>query len=143
MTILSPRSREGDPTGHGQGLDLGRLGVTKPGSTPLEGALLEVNEAILRGLPLRELLVLIARKARSVIGASLVAICTPAADGSGQAVRTAIGLGARRLRGWTIPAGDGDAGTLRLGRQPRIVVLDAGPGLRCLPPGWPGTWDRL
>jgi signal transduction histidine kinase len=64
---------------------------------------LEMNQAILAGLPLRRLLVIISRRAYLLMRASLIVACTPAADGSGLAVRSAIGHGSERLRGWTIP----------------------------------------
>jgi two-component system sensor histidine kinase DevS len=111
--------------------------VTEARESPLEAAL-EVNQAMLEGLPLRRLLLLIARRAQAVVRASLVAVCTPAADGSGQAVRTAIGRGAERLRGWTIPAQDPEASELLRAREGWIVALDAGPWPHYLPAGLSG-----
>lgn len=105
--------------------------------SPLEAAL-EVNQAMLEGLPLRRLFLLIARRAQAVVRASLVAVCTPAADGSGQAVRTAIGRGAERLRGWTIPARDPQASELLRAREGWIVALDAAPWPHYLPAGLSG-----
>ena len=105
--------------------------------SPLEAAL-EVNQAMLEGLPLRRLFLLIARRAQAVVRASLVAVCTPAADGSGQAVRTAIGRGAERLRGWTIPAQDPEAGELVSARDGWIAALDTAPWPSYLPAGLSG-----
>lgn len=115
----------------------GGVEVTEARESPLRAAL-EVNQAMLEGLPLRRLFLLIARRAQAVVHASLVAVCTPAADGSGQAVRTAIGRGAERLRGWTILAQDAEASRLLQAREGRIVSLDAAPWPTYLPAGLSG-----
>src|SRR5947207_8801934 len=86
----------------------------------IEG-LLEMNQAILSGLPLRRLAVIIGRRAYAVTGASLILTCTPAADGQGLVVSSAIGHQATKLRGWTIPAGLAEVGGLP-GPQP--IALD-------------------
>lgn len=105
-----------------------------PGLMTPEAALAEVNHAILEGLPERKLRLLIARHVQSVLGAATVAICTPAAVGSGYAVRTALGLGAEGLRGWSIDAKVAMAdGPLAQGRRPKVIALDAGPWPSCLP----------
>lgn len=111
--------------------------MTEARESPLQAAL-EVNRAMLEGLPLRRLFLLIARRAQAVVGASLVAVCTPAADGSGQAVRTAIGRGAERLRGWTIRAEDPEASELLSARDGWIVALDTAPWPDYLPAGLSG-----
>lgn len=74
------------------------------GQSAVETAL-EMNEAILSGLPLRRLMVIIARGAYALVRSSLVVVCTPAVDRPGLAVRSAIGYGYQSLRGWTIPLG--------------------------------------
>lgn len=92
---------------------------------PLETAL-QVNQGLLAGLPLRRLLLIVARRAQAVVGASLVAMCTPTEDGTGHAVRSAIGRGSASLRGWTIPADGADVGAQVRGRQSRVLALDTG-----------------
>jgi signal transduction histidine kinase len=110
--------------------------MADPVLAPLNAAL-AINQATLEGVPLRRLFGVTARQAQAVLGASLVAVCTPAAEGTGHAVRTAVGTGARRLRGWTISAEDADRGGLRR-PQARILDLDGGPWHSYLPPGLAG-----
>ena len=99
---------------------------------PLETAL-QVHQGLLARLPLRRLFLIVARRAQEVIGASLVAICTPAEDGTGHAVRSAIGRGSASLRGWTIPVDTADVGALLRGRQSRVLALDTDPWPPYLP----------
>jgi signal transduction histidine kinase len=100
---------------------------------PVEAAL-EVSQAILEGLPPRRLFLLIARKAMSVVEASLVAVATPSEDGRGLAVRVAIGRRAGDLQGWTIPVDDQTRPVLQ-GREPSRVELHEGVWPAHLPPG--------
>lgn len=96
---------------------------------PVEAAL-EVSQAAVEGAPPRKLLSIIARHSRTLLGATLVAVATPADDGPGHPVRTAVGFGSRRLRGWTIPAHDPAVAAALRARRPRAAALDAA--------SWPG-----
>lgn len=100
--------------------------MQEPGTVLRQSAVetaLEMNEAILSGLPLRRLMVIIARGAYAMVRSSLVVACTPAVDRPGLAVRSAIGHGYRSLRGWTIPLG---LGALEALPEFAPVTLDAG-----------------
>src|SRR5919108_1632023 len=108
---------------------------------PLETAL-QVHQGLLAGLPLRRLFLIVARRSQEVVGASLVAICTPTGDGTGHAVRSAVGRGSASLRGWTIPVDSGDVGALLRDRQSIVLALDTGP-LAPLPSGPSGRPARL
>lgn len=96
---------------------------------PVQAAL-EVSQAAVEGAPPRKLLSIIARHSRTLLGATLVAVSTPSEDGSGHPVRTAVGFGSRRLRGWTIPAHDPAVAAALRARRPRAAALDAA--------SWPG-----
>jgi signal transduction histidine kinase len=114
------------------------------GLAPVEAAL-EVSQAAVEGAPPRKLLSMIARHTRSLLGASLVAVCTPAEDGSGHPVRTSVGLGSRRLRGWTVPALDRTVAAVLGARRPRAVALDATSWPAFLPASLAGAlgWSLL
>ncbi|MBO0707736.1 MAG: GAF domain-containing protein [Candidatus Dormibacteraeota bacterium] len=104
---------------------------------PLETAL-QVHQGLLAGLPLRRLFLIVARRAQEVVGASLVAICTPTEDGTGHAVRSAVGRGSASLRGWTIPVDSGDLGAVLRSRQSTVLALDTGTWPPYLPSGLAG-----
>jgi signal transduction histidine kinase len=112
---------------------VGDLPDREPAQLPVEAAL-EVSQAILEGLPPRRLFLLIARKAISLVNASLVAVATPSEDGTGLAVRIAIGRRAAELQGWTIPVDEETRAVLQ-GREPARVDLDQQPWPRHLAAG--------
>lgn len=111
---------------------------------PVQAAL-EVSQAALEGVPPRKLLTLIARHTRTLLGATLVAVSTPADEGSGHPVRTSVGIGSRRLRGWSIPAHDPTVAAVLRARQPRALPVDASSWPGFLPPSLAGAlgWSLL
>ena len=112
--------------------------------SPVEAAL-EVSQAAVEGAPPRRLISIITRHTRTLLGATLVAVCTPAEDGSGHPVRTAVGPGSRHLRGWTVPADDPAVAAVLQARRPRAVALDATSWPGFLPAGLAGAlgWSLL
>ena len=102
-------------------------------------AALEVSQAALEGVPPWKLLSIIARHTRTLLGASLVAVCTRAEDGPGHSVRASVGLGSRQLRGWTIPAHDPAVAAALRARGPLAVVLEATRGRDLLPASMAGA----
>jgi PAS domain S-box-containing protein len=81
-------------------------------------AMLEVSQHILRGEPADEVLSLVARRARELIGASLAMVALPAPGGQELVVEVADGFAEDQLRGGRLPVHHSLAGEVfRSGRS--------------------------
>ncbi len=86
-------------------------------------AVREINEAILTGKPLQDVLRLVARTARDLVGADLGTIVSPGVGGPGLVVRVAEGAHADELRGQPVPLEGSVSGEVVRTKRP-IVVED-------------------
>ncbi|HEY8761542.1 MAG TPA: GAF domain-containing protein [Candidatus Dormibacteraeota bacterium] len=89
----------------------------------IEG-LLEISQRILRGDPAGEVLGLIARRARELIGADIATIATPTADRAELVFEVADGVAEDQLRDSRVPVDHSLAGAVFLSGQ-SLVVDDA------------------
>jgi len=89
----------------------------------MEG-LLEISQRILRGDPPDEVLALVARRARELIGADIATIAIPAPDSEELVFEVADGVAEDKLRDSRVPVGHSLAGAVFLTGQ-SLVVEDA------------------
>ncbi len=95
----------------------------------------EVTQAILEGRDGEEVLCLIARRARELVGAALAAVATPEPGTGALVVRAADGAWAEALRGQQAPASRLGGDVLRTGRPLNLADVSV-----VEPVGRPGSW---
>lgn len=84
-------------------------------------AVLQVTQAILAGHAAEEVLDLVARRARELVGAALATIALREADGATFVLRVAAGDAAARVVGMSVPADRSLVGLAFEGREPLLV----------------------
>ena len=88
-------------------------------------AMLEISQVILRGEDTTEVLSLIARRARELVGASLAVVAIPSSAGDDLVIEVADGYAEDQVRGVHLPVDQSLAGEVFRSGQP-VVVADAG-----------------